>query len=531
MKLIGAFEIRDVDLWGRIGRLYVKRGYLETPAFFPVIDISRQEVGMDDIIRAGFNQVITNAYLIYKRYGWGYAAEKKVHGILGFNGIVMTDSGAYQILEYGSVDIDPQTIVRFQQELDSDISVILDVPTGDVGRREAQLTVKETLKRAIESSKLIESDERVWVLPIQGGRHLDLVEFSAREAASIKGYSMFGIGSPTVFMEKYLYDIVIKIVYTAKRNLPPGKPIHLFGAGHPLIFPYAVALGVDTFDSASYILYARSGRYMVEWGVYRIEELDYFPCSCPVCSRYTPQELREMVEEERVRLIALHNLYVISRSIKRVKQAIREGRLWELLEETSRMHPAATRAFKLVSRWSKNLSHGVWRGRGRIKGVRAFGVESLSNPKLTLFKAQAKAVFKDMLGRFSFKRVVFKPMVLKPDPGTCESFAAPEDTALLLYAPYVGVFPLELCGVYPSLQVDYPGVDEPREVIESLAEDLHAIVMETLRYSGVEVVVEVCSGVKWSEEAAKLLGERGLESKAKFIYRKECENAVEHIYK
>jgi Queuine/archaeosine tRNA-ribosyltransferase len=44
-----------------------------------------------------------------------------------------------------------------------------------------------------------------------------------------------------------------------------SKPIHLFGAGHPLTIPLAVALGCDTFDSASYMLYARDEVHASKW--------------------------------------------------------------------------------------------------------------------------------------------------------------------------------------------------------------------------------------------------------------------------
>jgi hypothetical protein len=62
-------SIVDIDLAGRIGKLKLKRGIVETPAFFPVIDPARQELSVEDIKNAGFNQVITNAYLLLKKFG------------------------------------------------------------------------------------------------------------------------------------------------------------------------------------------------------------------------------------------------------------------------------------------------------------------------------------------------------------------------------------------------------------------------------------------------------------------------------
>jgi len=208
------FEVKDVDLAGRIGRLYTKSGVIETPAFFPVIDPVRQEVDLNLIKEAGVGQVITNAYLLLKRTGGSRA---DVHKILGGEGPVMTDSGAYQILEYGKVDVDQDTILEYQKAIGSDIGVILDVPTGNVDRDKAEASVAETLRRARDALRVIDpaNDETIWVLPVQGGRYLDLVDASAREAAKLP-YRMYGIGSPTVFLEEYRYDVVVEIVYAAK---------------------------------------------------------------------------------------------------------------------------------------------------------------------------------------------------------------------------------------------------------------------------------------------------------------------------
>ena len=57
-----------------------------------------------------------------------------------------------------------------------------------------------------------------------------------------------------------------------KKGLDPSKPVHLFGAGHPLIFPLAVALGCDLFDSSAYVKYANDGRMIFHWGTEIIQE-------------------------------------------------------------------------------------------------------------------------------------------------------------------------------------------------------------------------------------------------------------------
>lgn len=463
------FEIKDVDLAGRIGRLHTRHGVIETPAFFPVVDPARQELPPNEIASVGIEQVITNAYLLYKRTR---GAPVKVHDVLGWSKVVMTDSGAYQILEYGKVDVSQEKILLYQKSIGSDIGVILDVPTGDVDRNKAVETVEETLRRAREALNVIDpgSDEVIWVLPIQGGRYLDLVEKSAREALKLP-YRMYGIGSPTVFLEEYKYDVVVEIVYTAKRILPGGRPVHLFGAGHPLIIPFAVALGVDTFDSASYIIYARDGRYITEYGVYRLEQLDYFPCDCPVCRRYTPKDLLEAPKDERVRLLALHNLYVIQRTIRRVKQAIREGRLWELLEETARKHPAARRALAKFRKYYRFIEKSTPVSKGEVRGLRAYGGESLWNPHILRFQERVLAEYKPLLK--GVRRAVLEPL---PSDSKCKAPGPGEYKAYYDY--YIGVIPWELCGVYPSIHVDHggPTLEAIRHLENALITFIHKLV-------------------------------------------------------
>jgi 7-cyano-7-deazaguanine tRNA-ribosyltransferase len=120
--------------------------------------------------------------------------------------------------------------------------------------------------------------------------------------------------------------------------------------GNPLILSLLVAIGYDIFDSASYAIYAKDGRYMTEWGVKQIEELDYLPCDCPICLSVDVDELKTMAGEERVGLLARHNLYMIRREMNAIKQAIRENRLWELVQQRARAHPkvleSLIRAFK-----------------------------------------------------------------------------------------------------------------------------------------------------------------------------------------
>lgn len=374
-----SFELRDRDLLGRIGRLKTKSGVVETPALLPVVNPLSQPIPPRRMMEEFRCRVlITNAYLIKKHFG---DADLEVHRLLDYDGVVATDSGAYQILVYGGVDADPGEIVEFQRRIGSDIAVILDVPTGwDVPRSRAEWTVEETLRRARAALPLIEGDDALWVGPVQGGGYLDLVERSARAIGSMP-FQVHALGSPTQVMERYLFNVLVDMIMAAKLNLPPDRPLHLFGAGHPMMFSLAVALGCDMFDSAAYALYAREGRYMTPLGTMRLSGLSYLPCSCPVCRRHDAAELREMLKGERIRALTEHNLYVSMAEMDTIKQAISEGSLWELLEARSRAHPALASALKHLRRYRDALERG--NPAYKRRGVFIFDSTSLARPEVT----------------------------------------------------------------------------------------------------------------------------------------------------
>jgi 7-cyano-7-deazaguanine tRNA-ribosyltransferase len=348
-----SFEVKERDLLARIGKLRTKSGTVETPLLLPVVNPAVQPVHPRRIREEfGFEALITNAYILKKRFK-NEPVDKGLHKFLGFNGVVMTDSGAYQILVYGDVKTTPEEIVVYQEQIDTDIATILDWPTGwKATRKHAEQTVEETLRRARQLFQIKTRDDILWVGPVQGGLYLDLVAKSASEMGALP-FQIHALGSPTEVMENYRFDVLVDMILTAKTNLPIERPLHLFGAGHPFMFALAVALGCDLFDSAAYAIYAKQDRYMTEAGTVRLEKLEYFPCHCPKCLSKTPKEVSEMPATERQTFLAEHNLYACLTEIKRIKQAIREGRLWEHLELRAHGHPALLQALRKLKKYEE----------------------------------------------------------------------------------------------------------------------------------------------------------------------------------
>jgi 7-cyano-7-deazaguanine tRNA-ribosyltransferase len=454
-----SFEIKEKDLLGRIGRLKTKSGAVETPLLFPVINPSLQPIPPQRLKDTfGFEAVITNAYILNKRFQ-NKPVEMGLHKFLNFNGAIMTDSGAYQILVYGGVEVTQKEIVAYQEDIGSDIATILDIPTGwKITREQAAVTVAETLKRAKDFFNLKTRSDMLWVGPVQGGRHLDLVASSAVEMGKLP-FQIHALGSPTEVMESYRYDVLTEMILTAKAGLPIERPLHLFGAGHPSMFSLAVALGCDLFDSAAYALYARENRYMTENGTWRVDEMDYFPCTCPRCAGETPQSLQRKPAKEREIFLAEHNLYVCIAELRRIKQAIRDGRLWEHTEMRMHAHPAlltALRKLKGYGDFLEKFSPTV-----KSSGFFYYGSVGLVRPEITHYRKQLSENYTPPENA--------KVLLLVPQTRNKPFHKAPEFKKIrqlqrslgselsakvhvcVFCAPF-GVVPLELDEVYPLSQ-------------------------------------------------------------------------------
>ena len=480
------FDPRDYDLAGRIAKLRTRHGVIETPYLFPVVDPLRQQPSLDKLGEIGFNAFITNAYLFYRR---NRGKVKDIHTAFKWNKPIMTDSGGYQILVYGDVEVDNKTIVEYEKGIDVDIGVILDIPTGTMmSWEEARRAVETTYKRAVEALPLIMDSDQLWVLPVQGSPYRDLLRYSSLRAWRYP-YHIHALGSPTVLLEKYDYASIVELTAIAKLYLPPHKPFHVFGVGHPMIIPFLVAVGADLFDSASYILYARDNRYMVESGTRRLEELSYLPCNCPVCSRYSVRELIEAPTEERVRLLAIHNLYMLHREIVSVKEAIKEGRLWEYLEYRSKAHPSLRRALMVVKKYYGLIEKYNPVAKGSPYAMLLVDRDSLYNPRLKRYRRESEK----LINRIGFKHVVMYPALRKPY--NLQEIPV-KDKPVLLYHPYLGVFPPQLSNTYPYFQHEESILDD--DIVyyaEKLLEDLESLKLESIEF--------ICVEDTWSMELCR----------------------------
>lgn len=478
-------EIIHKDLLARISRFRTKTGIVETPTFIPVVHPTRVLIPPRRMFDE-FNceTIITNAYLLSKTEQDG-----SIHEILDYPGTIMTDSGAYQLLVYGDVKTTPIQIIQFQEKIESDIAVILDVPTGgNAAYNEAQETVEETIRRARDSINHRTKPNILWVGPIQGGTFTDLVEKCAKEINKLN-FSIFAIGSPTQLMEQYQFDKLVELVMTAKRNIPVNKPVHLFGAGHPLIFPLIVAMGCDMFDSAAYALFARHDRILSSEGTFKLEEIKDDFCFCPTCSQFTVSEIKQLEKKERIQVLAEHNLRICQQEIIRIKAAIRAGRLWRLVESRLSSHPTLVDAMKKFTSYPKLFEE--FSPVTKKKAIFITSQWSLSQPEIIRHKTRMTNYTPPKPERKSLLFLSAPQTRPYHSAKTFERFKTQYELIsfrnlslfdIIFLSPYFGLVPLELTNFYPLAQNEPPKVNLIQDQ-NPLIEQISQYVTQNQQYS------------------------------------------------
>ena len=373
------FEILDKDAGGRIGRLRTPHGTVETPTVMPVINPNIQLIPPKEMRNFGAEILITNSYIIYRKEELrSVALEKGLHGLLDFDGPIMTDSGSFQLSVYGSVEVTNEEILGFQQKIGSDIIVPLDIPTPpDVHFRRAEEELAVTAER-LEAARRFIQGEQLLAGPVQGSTYPELREKAASYLKDLH-FEVYPLGAVVPLMEAYRYAELVDVIAASKKGLSPASPV-------------------------------------------------YLPCSCPVCSRYSADELRKA--DNREELLGRHNLYATFAEIRLIKQCIKDGKLLELVEQRCRAHP------KLLDGLKELYSHSPWLEQldPATKGTFFYcGPESASRPEVLRFGKR--------LDRFNLEgSVIIRTTSVKGEKDY--------DHTLIFKAPF-GAFPAEMEEVYP----------------------------------------------------------------------------------
>jgi 7-cyano-7-deazaguanine tRNA-ribosyltransferase len=455
---MGFFEIKAKDGLARVGLFTTKHGTVITPLLMPVVHPGKSAISPKQLKEQfGFQMVITNSYIINSHESFRRKAlDKGVHALLDFEGPIMTDSGTFQMYFHNlpEDEIDPLEIIKFQKSIGSDIGTILDVFSDPkVGRKRVEQDTHLSIERARDS--VSEKGEMLLAGTIQGGTYPDLREESAKIMGGMN-FDVHPIGGVVPLMERYRFSDIVEATIAVKRHLPAGRPVHLFGCGHPMFFAQAVLLGCDFFDSASYAKFAEAGRMLLPTGTVHLKNLRELPCNCPVCSTSTAEDLQSLSDDEKTIELMKHNLYVSTAEMRRVRQAIIDGKLYELAAIRARSHPTLIEAFRAMIGHMDDITDVS--PASNTSSILFTGWETLHHPAIIGFQKRINQ-------QYPYRNT--KNLILVPHLGDrpyshtamqISSFAKarnPSDVLLFFVTP-MGPIPMEYEHIHPAQQCVFP---------------------------------------------------------------------------
>ncbi|MHA1371895.1 MAG: tRNA guanosine(15) transglycosylase TgtA [Promethearchaeota archaeon] len=459
------FEIISKDAYARLGKLEINGKKITTPNILPVIHPRSQIIEPKVIFREfDIQAIFTNAYVIYKDKSLSEKVlNEGIHKHLNFPGIVATDSGAFQHYMYGIDDLQPENIEKFQELIGSDLAVILDQPVQYDGddRKTAEFKVKTTIQRALDNVSRRSSSKTKWYGPVHGGPYQDLLKFSAKTMNELD-FEIYAIGGVVKLFNDYRFSEIVQSVIIAKKHLAPANPIHLFGAGHPMVFALFTALGCDLFDSAAYFLFAKENRYLTVDGTWHLEDLNEFPCSCPKCRNSSPEDVRNLPIQEKQKFLAEHNLNITLEEFKTIREHIRQQSLWHLVELRCRAHPRLLEAYRFALKLINPGSHFIEDAIFKSKALFYTGPETLRLPVVKRYRKYFNIKYKipnnvkviiilPELDTNSESSPQFRKWMDIIDKNK-DSDIQREDILVMILNPIFGLIPEDLKHMYPLSQ-------------------------------------------------------------------------------
>ncbi|MEK0426603.1 MAG: Queuine tRNA-ribosyltransferase [Planctomycetota bacterium] len=355
---------QDPTTLARRGVLRLAHGEVQTPAFMPVgTQATVKGLSIDQIVSTRADIILGNTYHLALRPGSELIAKLGgLHRFMGWDRPILTDSGGFQIFSLGqitkvteqgatfkshldgsTVELRPEDSVRIQQQLGSDIAMVLDhvvaLPSSIEQVRDAMERSLRWAQRCQDSRS--RSDQAMFGI-VQGGLEPELRCRSAEglQRIGFDGYAIGGlsVGEPPEQMYRML-DVVCPI-------LPADQPRYLMGVGRPIDLVEGIARGVDMFDC---VMPTRNGRNALAFtadGPLRMRNQchaeDPRPieedCPCIAC-RHSRAYIRHLFQADEMlgpTLLSIHNLTFYQRLMSQAREAIEQGRFGAFLEQQRR---------------------------------------------------------------------------------------------------------------------------------------------------------------------------------------------------
>ena len=351
------FELLATDGAARRGRVATAHGTVETPAFMTVGTAGTVKgLGPDQVRATGAEILLGNTYHLMLRPGDERVARLGgLHAFMRWPGPILTDSGGFQVMSLSDLrkideqgvtfrshidgakqELTPERAMRIQQNLDADITMVLDECTPfPASEGDAEASMERSLRWAARCRAAFAERPGYGLFGIvQGSVYRPLRERSVQglKAIGFDGYAVGGLavgeGQATMF----------EVLDWTVPTLPPDRPRYLMGVGKPDDLVGAVARGIDLFDCVLPTRSGRTGQAFTRRGSLNIKNArhqeDPRPvdpdCRCAACaggfSRAYLHHLFKAGEMLGPILLTQHNLVTYQDLMAGMRKAIAAGR-------------------------------------------------------------------------------------------------------------------------------------------------------------------------------------------------------------
>ena len=354
-----SFRLLHVDAArsARRGVFSTPHGPVQTPAFMPVATQgSVKGLEIEQIRSTGAEMVLGNTYHLTLRPGEEVVADLGgLHGFMGWDGPILTDSGGFQLFSLAHridiseeqavfrshidgrlVAISPERAVAIQEALGSDVAMVLDHVVGLPNERHV---IRDAAERTVRWARrcrdaATRADQALFAI-VQGGLDPELRVACARQLRELDfiGYAIGGlsVGEEPADMLRML-DVTVG-------ELPTDRPRYLMGVGRPEDLLEAIDRGIDLFDCVMPTRNGRNSMAFTDAGTLRLRNAQYerddrpldAGCACVACRRSRGYIRHLFMANEMLgpTLLSIHNLTYYQRLLADARAAIETDRFEE----------------------------------------------------------------------------------------------------------------------------------------------------------------------------------------------------------
>jgi len=208
----------------------------------------------------------------------------------------------------------------------------------------AQCAAQRTIKWARDSKEYFDKNKSDKVTLffgiVQGATYAKVREYCVKEISALSpdGIAIGGlsVGEPR--------DVRHEMLSVVTDTLDKKYLRYFMGYGKPKEILEAIHLGIDLFDCVVPTRFGRTGTAYTDEGKIVVRNAlyakEYAPvdknCSCYVCRRFTRAYIRHLINANEIlaaTLLTYHNVFWYHNFLRKVREAIEEGRFLEFKED------------------------------------------------------------------------------------------------------------------------------------------------------------------------------------------------------